>query len=105
MSSVYVKGNKVELDADGFLVNPEDWNEDIVTYLAAQENISQVTDSHWKVIRYLRDYFKKFGAAPMTRKLCKDTGFSIKEIQEMFSSYRIRNAYKLAGLSKPAGCI
>jgi tRNA 2-thiouridine synthesizing protein E len=105
MSGVHVNGHNVELDDDGFLINLDDWSEDIVTYLALQNNISQITDSHWKVINYLRNYFKKFGAAPMTRKICKDTGFSLKEIYELFSSDHIKVAYKLAGLRKPTGCV
>ena len=33
MSVVQVKGKDVELDEDGFLVNPDDWNNDMVEYL------------------------------------------------------------------------
>ena len=105
MSVVQVKGNNVELDEDGFLVNPEDWSNDMVEYFATKEDVSQLTENHWKVINYLRDYFKKFGVAPMVRKLCKDTGFSLKEIYEMFPSGPAKGACKLAGLPKPTGCV
>lgn len=105
MSVVQVKGNSIELDEDGFLVNPEDWNNDMVEYFATQEDVSQLTENHWKVINYLRDYFKKFGVAPMVRKLCKDTGFPLKEIYEMFPSGPAKGACKLAGLPKPTGCV
>jgi len=105
MSIVQVKGNNVELDEDGFLVNPDDWSNDMVVYFASQEDVSQLTENHWKVINYLRDYFKKFGVAPMIRKLCKDTGFSLKEIYEMFPSGPAKGACKLAGLPKPTGCV
>jgi dissimilatory sulfite reductase related protein len=105
MSVVQVKGSQVELDEDGFLVNPEDWSNDMVEYFATQEDVSQLTENHWKVINYLRDYFKKFGVAPMVRKLCKDTGFSLKEIYEMFPSGPAKGACKLAGLPKPTGCV
>jgi|SRR5208283_2866253 len=105
MSVVQVKGKDVELDEDGFLVNPDDWNNDMVEYFASQEDVSQLTENHWKVINYLRDYFKKFGVAPMIRKVCKDTGFSLKEIYEMFPSGPAKGACKLAGLPKPTGCV
>ncbi len=105
MSVVQVKGKDVELDEDGFLVNPEDWNDDMVAYFASQEDVTELTENHWKVINYLRDYFKKFGAAPMVRKVCKDTGFSMQEIYELFPSGPAKGACKLAGLPKPTGCV
>jgi dissimilatory sulfite reductase related protein len=105
MSVVHVKDKDVELDEDGFLVNPEDWNDDLVAYFAKQEEVSELTENHWKMINYLRDYYKKFGVAPMVRKLCKETGFSLKEVYEMFPSGPAKGACKLAGLPKPTGCV
>jgi dissimilatory sulfite reductase related protein len=105
MRTVTVKGKDVELDEDGFLVNPEDWNNDMAAYFATQEEVKDLTENHWKVINYLRDYFKKFGVAPMIRKLCKDTGFTLKEIYDMFPSGPAKGACKLAGLPKPTGCV
>ncbi|HUK99521.1 MAG TPA: TusE/DsrC/DsvC family sulfur relay protein [Nitrospirota bacterium] len=105
MSVVQVKGKDIELDEDGFLVNPEDWSNDMVEYFAKEESVSNLTENHWKVINYLRDYFKKFGVAPMIRKVCKDTGFPLKEIYEMFPSGPAKGACKIAGLPKPTGCV
>lgn len=86
MSVVQVKGTEVEIDEDGFLVDPEDWSEDMAAYFATVEDVAALTEKHWHVIHYLRDYFKKFGVAPMVRKLCKDTGLTLKEIYELFPS-------------------
>jgi TusE/DsrC/DsvC family sulfur relay protein len=105
MSVVQVSGKDIELDEDGFLANPEDWSNEMVTYFAKEEDVSELTENHWKVINYLRDYFKKFGVAPMIRKLCKDTGFSLQQIYEMFPSGPAKGACKLAGLPKPTGCV
>lgn len=105
MSIVEINGKQVELDEDGFLENPDDWNNDMVTYFAKMEEVSELTENHWKVINYLRDYFQKFGVAPMIRKLCKDTGFSLQEIYDMFPSGPAKGACKLAGLPKPTGCV
>jgi sulfur relay protein, TusE/DsrC/DsvC family len=102
---IQVNGTEVELDEDGFLIDPADWSEDMVSYFAKQEEVAELTENHWKVIRYLRDYFQKFGVAPMIRKLCKETGFSLKEIYEMFPSGPAKGACKLAGLPKPTGCV
>lgn len=105
MSMVDIAGTKVEIDEDGFLVDPADWTEAMVEHFAKEEDVSNLTEDHWKVINYLRDYFKQFGIAPMVRKLCKDTGFSLKEIYDLFPSGPAKGACKLAGLPKPTGCV
>lgn len=105
MSFITVEGKQVELDEDGFLVEPSDWNEAIVAIFAKSEDVAELTEEHWKVINYLRDYFKKFGMAPMVRKMCKDTGLTLKQIYELFPSGPAKGACKLAGLPKPTGCV
>jgi len=96
---------KIEVDEDGFIQKPEEWNEEVAKALASTEDVQVMTDNHWKVIFYLRDYYKKYGIAPMIRKLCKETGFSLKEIYELFPSGPAKGACKVAGLTKPTGCV
>ncbi len=72
---------------------------------AKLEGVDELTENHWKVIHYLRNYWKQFGIAPMIRKLCKETGFSLQEIYRMFPSGPAKGACKLAGLPKPTGCV
>jgi TusE/DsrC/DsvC family sulfur relay protein len=105
MGFIEVHGQEIEVDEDGFLVDPELWSEDIVKAFAKLEEVGELTDDHWKVINYLRDYWKQFGIAPMIRKLCKETGFTLKEIYVMFPSGPAKGACKLAGLPKPTGCV
>lgn len=96
---------KIQVDEDGFMENPELWNNEVALALASTEDISELTENHWKVINYLRDYSKEFGIAPMVRKLCKETGFQLKEIYDMFPSGPAKGACKVAGLAKPTGCV
>jgi dissimilatory sulfite reductase related protein len=105
MSSINVCGKEVELDEDGFLNDPADWNNDMAAYFATVEEVDALTEDHWKLINYLRDYFQKFGVAPMVRKLCKDTGFSLKEVYDLFPTGPAKGACKIAGLPKPTGCV
>jgi dissimilatory sulfite reductase related protein len=106
MALYFEHGNvKLEVDEDGFIQHPENWNEEVAAALATTESVQQLTDGHWKVVRYLRDYFLKYGSAPMIRKLCKETGFTLKEIYEMFPSGPAKGACKVAGLPKPTGCV
>jgi len=95
----------IDVDEDGFMEKPELWSEQVALALASSEQLSDLNESHWKVIHYLRDYYQKFGIAPMIRKLCKETGFSLKEIYELFPSGPAKGACKVAGLAKPTGCV
>jgi tRNA 2-thiouridine synthesizing protein E len=73
--------------------------------LASQEGIGELTEDHWKVIRYLNSYYKEFGTAPMIRKVTKETGFDLKTIYKLFPTGPAKGACKLAGLPKPTGCV
>lgn len=105
MAFVEIGGKQIELDEDGFVVNPDEWTDDIAIMFAEGEGIKELTEDHWKVIRYLRDYYKQFQVAPMVRKMCKQTGYSLKQIYELFPSGPAKGACKLAGLPKPTGCV
>lgn len=105
MPDIDVNGKKIEVDEDGFLVNLDDWDEDVAKYLAEQEGINELNENHWKVIQYLKDYFKEYGIAPMVRKLTKESGYSLKQIYDLFPSGPAKGACKIAGLPKPTGCV
>ncbi len=96
---------KIDVDEDGFMNEPSEWNEDVAKALATTEAVTEMTDEHWKLVNYLRDYYLKFGIAPMIRKLCKETGFPLKKVYELFPSGPAKGACKVAGLSKPTGCV
>jgi TusE/DsrC/DsvC family sulfur relay protein len=103
----YVKMNEleVEVDEDGFIQEPDKWTEALAVAIAATEDVGSLTEDHWKVINYLRNYYQQFGIAPMVRKLCKETGFQLKYIYELFPSGPAKGACKIAGLPKPTGCV
>ena len=105
MPTFAVNDKNYDVDEDGFLQEPEIWNEDVARDFATSEGVEALTENHWKVIRYLRNYYIQFGIAPMIRKLCKETGFKLGEIYEMFPSGPAKGACKLAGLPKPTGCV
>jgi len=105
MPIVNMSGAEVEVDEDGFIQEPESWTEQLAAAIAKTEDVPELTADHWKIVNYLRDYYKQFGIAPMIRKLCKDTGFPLKEIYEMFPSGPAKGACKIAGLPKPTGCV
>ncbi len=105
MPSIELNGKSYNVDEDGFLEDPTIWNEAVASDFATVEGVANLTDAHWKVINYLRNYYLQFGIAPMIRKLCKETGFKLNEIYELFPSGPAKGACKLAGLPKPTGCV
>ena len=95
----------IVVDEDGFMQEPDKWDEKIAVALATTEAVDEMTEEHWKVVNYLHNYYLQFGVAPMIRKLCKETGFPLKRIYELFPSGPAKGACKVAGLPKPTGCV
>jgi tRNA 2-thiouridine synthesizing protein E len=98
-------GKKLEVDEDGFIQDPSQWDDEVAKSLAVTEGVEELTETHWKLVNYLRDYYLKNNIAPMIRKVCKDTGLPLKQIYELFPSGPAKGACKVAGLPKPTGCV
>jgi len=105
MASFTHGGITIEVDEDGFMAQPDQWNDAVALALASTEGVTDLTEDHWKLVKYLRDYYQKFGVAPMIRKLCKETGFPLKTVYDLFPSGPAKGACKVAGLPKPTGCV
>jgi dissimilatory sulfite reductase related protein len=100
-----VEDRTYEVDDDGFLQEPELWNEAVAKDFALSEGISELTEAHWKLIKYIRDYFYNYGVAPMVRKVCRDNSMDLDAIYKLFRSGPGKGACKVAGLPKPTGCV
>jgi tRNA 2-thiouridine synthesizing protein E len=95
----------VERDEDGFLKNPEDWNEEIAGALAGEIGIGELSEQHWKVINFMRQDFKERGQIPTIRRIKNAGGVPIKDVYELFPDGPAKKAAKIAGLGKPQGCV
>ncbi len=105
METKELGGKQLEVDEDGFIQDPAAWDEAVAAALAKTEGVDQMSEAHWKVVNYLRNYYLEFQMAPMIRKVCKETGFKLNEIYELFPSGPAKGACKVAGLPKPTGCV
>ena len=105
MAQMELAGNMCEVDDNGFLQEPEKWNEDIAKAYAEREGVTQLTEAHWKVINYLRDYYLEYGICPMVRKLTKRTGTSLRQLWELFPQGPAKSACKWAGVPRTTGCV
>jgi dissimilatory sulfite reductase related protein len=105
MSNTIIASTEVELNDDGFFVNPEQWTEDMAPELARRDGIDDLTDAHWKVIRFMRsEYFEK-GTGPTVRALGKTSGVTVKELYQLFPKGPAKIAARIAGIPKPRGCV
>jgi dissimilatory sulfite reductase related protein len=105
MAKANLGGMDIEIDEDGFIQEPEKWSQTVAEDLAKTENAYPMTEEHWKLVNYLRDYFIKFGIAPPIRMVVKQTGFDLKYIYKLFPGGPAKGACKVAGLPKPTGCV
>ena len=105
MTMTLIADAPVDIDAEGFLTDPEQWNEHIAEAIAAENGIPALTDRHWLVVRFMRDRYLATGAAPSIRSLGKESGVPVKELYQLFPKGPAKLAAKIGGIPKPKGCI
>jgi tRNA 2-thiouridine synthesizing protein E len=105
MSVETIAGRDIQLNEEGFLTDPTQWNEEVAVELAQREGIETLSDRHWEVIRFMRSEYEKKGAGPSVRMLGKASGVPIKELYQLFPKGPAKLAAKIAGIPKPRGCI
>jgi dissimilatory sulfite reductase related protein len=105
MTMTLIADAPVDLDAEGFLTDPEQWNEQIARAIAAENGIPELSDRHWLVVKFMRERYLASGNAPSIRSLGKESGVPIKELYQLFPKGPAKLAAKIAGIPKPKGCI
>jgi TusE/DsrC/DsvC family sulfur relay protein len=104
MTVIHFKSRELEADKDGFVQDFEAWSEDLAQFLADAAGMGPLAPNHWKILYFLRDYYRANELAPPIRLLCRETGLSLKVIYQLFPAGPARGACKIAGLPKPTGC-
>ena len=92
-------------DEDGFLKKMSRWSRAMAQELAERNDIGPLTEEHWKVIEFVKDYYQTYGTGPPVVKIGKSTGLSADEICHVFPCGVAKGAYRLAGLPRPSGCL
>ena len=105
MSTETIAGSAVEVDPEGFLEDPKQWNEGIAEEIARANAIDPLTDRHWQVVTFMRTSYLETGTAPSIRSLGKLSGVPIKELYQLFPKGPAKLAAKIGGIPKPRGCI
>jgi TusE/DsrC/DsvC family sulfur relay protein len=97
--------NGVELDKDGFLVDKNQWTEDLAKEIAKSMGYEDLTDAHWQLIKYSRQENMEKNSTPNMRKICVGCNVSAKHVFTLFPNAPAKTIAKIAGVSKPVGCI
>ena len=104
-------GVTYETDEEGYLANLSDWNVELAEIMAKEDGC-EMSDNHWEVVNFLRDYYKEYKIAPMIRILVKAIGKAMgpekgntKYLYSLFPAGPAKQACKIAGLPKPTGCV
>ena len=105
MPLLEIEDKVFEVDGDGFLAEPEIWNQEVAQLIARYDGIEILNDKHWAIINIIRSNYVEKGMAPMIRTICKETGLRLREIYELFPLGPARGACRVAGLPKPDGCV
>ena len=95
----------IEKTANGYLVNSEDWSEAIAQEIADADNLGQLSERHWDLIKFLREeFFNNNGSQPNERNMVKAMGAiwgekpSTKDLYDLFPMQPSKQATKIAGL-------
>lgn len=96
-------GKTVSVNEEGYMTNFAQWDREIGTAIAQEENIT-MTDRHWAVIDYIQGEYKK--EVPLSIRKVNSSGvIDIKEFYQLFPKGPLKTASKIAGIPKPASCI
>ena len=109
--SYQINGHTVEHDEEGYITTLADWSKELAEEIAITENID-MTNEHWAVVDFLREYYEEYQIAPAVRVLIKAIKKEMgpekgnnKYMYELFPYGPAKQACKIAGLPKPTGCV
>ena len=97
-------GRPIQVNDEGFLTDPGEWDEELGKALAAAIGIT-LTDEHWKAIRFLRDDFTEQGETATLRRVSTRGGIPVKQLFALFPQKPAKKMAYVSGLPKPHGCV
>ena len=110
MPKATLGGTEIEVDEDGFIQEPDKWNKEVAEDLGKIEaqdlpGEDKMSEDHWKVVDYIRNYFLEYEIAPPVRMVTRKSGMDLKKVYQLFPKGPAAGVCKVAGLPKPTGCV
>ncbi len=103
---------KYETTSEGYLLDLNQWNEDVARFLAKEEGLADLTAPHWEIINFLRWFYREYAISPMVKILMKELEkkygsekASREYLYELFPHGPAKQGTRIAGLPKPHDCI
>ena len=75
MTSTPTEASRIDVDAEGFLTDPSQWDEALAAEIAAANGIPELTSRHWEVVRFMRERYRTTGAAPWCAPSARSRAF------------------------------
>jgi tRNA 2-thiouridine synthesizing protein E len=94
----------VQVDNEGFLVNRDDWTEEVAAQLAEVDGY-EMTEEIMEYIRQARAMYSDDGVVPPIRKFAKKVGVDSKQLYDVFKKGPMKLICKWGALPKPTGCV
>jgi TusE/DsrC/DsvC family sulfur relay protein len=104
MPTTTIDGHPIQVDAEGFMTDLEEWSEPLAESLARQIGL-ELTPEHWKAIRFLRKDYREQGETATLRRISVVGGIPTKELFQLFPQKPAKKLAYVAGLPKPHGCV
>jgi tRNA 2-thiouridine synthesizing protein E len=104
MTTTTIAGHAVDVNEEGFLTQPDQWSEDLAPELARLIGI-ELTEEHWKLIRFLREDYAAQGETATLRRVSTQTGTPVKTLFTLFPGKPAKKMSYVSGLPKPKGCV
>jgi TusE/DsrC/DsvC family sulfur relay protein len=104
MPTTTIDNHEIHVDDEGFMTQYDEWTEDLGKVLAAQIGI-EMSDEHWKAIRFLRKDFPEHGETATLRRVATVGGIATKQLFTLFPKKPAKKMAYIAGLPKPRGCV
>ena len=104
MTTKTYAGKNVDMDAEGFLMDSDQWSREVALAIASELGLA-LSDAHWKVIDFVRKDTKSQGQSPGPRRITASAGVTMKELYALFPKGPGKLVARVAGVPKPKACI
>ncbi len=104
MPTTTIDGHEIHVDDEGFMTEYSEWSDELAKSLAAQIGVD-LTDQHWKAIRFVREDYAAHGETPTIRRIGTVGGVATKDLFRLFPQKPAKKLAYVSGVPKPHGCV
>jgi tRNA 2-thiouridine synthesizing protein E len=91
--------SEFRLTESGFLESFDQWNDRFARIVASEWQLPEgLTEKHWEIIAYLRDYYEKRRTIPAVLTTCRANGIDLDALLDLFPDGYRRGACRIAGI-------